>query len=95
MKENSELFSRNRRYVLDTWTKGSQLSQWGSRARMESWGQARVGTTTTKEGPEGHGLGGSIGNVHSRESFSLLLVGRCTMVSPLLTLKNAKCTLGD
>lgn len=69
MKENSELFSRNRRYVLDTRTKGSQLSQWGSRARMESWGQARVGTTTTKEGPEGHGLGGSIGNVHSRESF--------------------------
>lgn len=57
MKENRELFSRDRRYVLGTRTKGIQLSQWGCRARMESEGQARVGTTTTKEGPEGHGLG--------------------------------------
>lgn len=36
----------NERYVLDILAKGSELSQWDSRIRMKSWGQAMLGTDT-------------------------------------------------
>ena len=36
----------NERYVLDMLAEGSELSQWDSRIRMKSWGQAMLGTDT-------------------------------------------------
>lgn len=54
----------NLKYVLDMLSKGSQLSQWGSRGfQDEKLGSGHGGYrhSAIKEGPEGHSLGRGAG----------------------------------
>lgn len=92
---NSELCSRNIRCTLDTWTKGSQVIRWGSRVRMESWGQATVGTETAIKGAQRDRLQDGVKKFPQQGSFLSIASGEMHHDVTITDTEECNCTVDE